>query len=104
MRRRVTYVGENTEAAQETTTLHLISSLNSFYAYTTGLCHLLWYVAQSCVLGVSSSVCFIDSAAVAEPLRFIKTLKQKNCPQSRWPAEEDARPSRGVQRGFQQQY
>lgn len=32
MRRRVTDVGENAEAAHETTTLRLISSLNSFYA------------------------------------------------------------------------
>lgn len=75
LRRRVTDVGENPEAPQETTTVHLISSLNSIYAWTTGLCHLLWYITQSCVLGVSNSVCLTESAAVAEPLRFIKTLK-----------------------------
>lgn len=32
MRRRVTDVGKNPEAPQETTTVHLISSLNSLYA------------------------------------------------------------------------
>lgn len=92
MRMRDTDRDENTEASHETTALHLISFLKSFYALTNRFVSLLLlYVAKESTLGVLNSVA--GCTAVAKLLRFFKTLKKtvhrasdsrRRCPPVTW--------------------